>query len=134
MVFRFTDTPLLLLVVARSGPTRGTVVAGILARAGSHPAIDPERRRRTTMSDLHDPSEPGMMNIRNLSIKCGNCDTYQTLSAYSRREDWNVYTYECENDVCDPEVTRTYVEVPQDLDAFARRDPGWRGGKVHAGG
>ncbi len=81
-----------------------------------------------------DPSTPGMVNIRNLSIKCGNCDTYQTLAAFSRRDDWNVYSYECENDVCDPDVTRTYVEVPQDLDAFARRDPGWRGGKVHAGG
>lgn len=81
-----------------------------------------------------DPSTPGMVNIRNISIKCGNCDTYQTLAAFSRRDDWNVYSYECENDVCDPDVTRTYVEVPQDLDAFARRDPGWRGGKVHAGG
>ena len=71
------------------------------------------------------------MNIRNLSIKCGNCDTYQTLSGYSRREGWNVYTYECENDICDPQVTRTFLEVPEDLDAFARRDPGWRGGGRH---
>ena len=71
------------------------------------------------------------VNIRNISIKCGNCNTYQTLSAYSRREDWNVYTYECENDVCDPNVTRTIVEVPRDLDSFARRDPNWRGGGKH---
>ena len=71
------------------------------------------------------------VNIRNISIKCGNCNTYQTLSAYSRREDWNVYTYECENDICDPNVTRTIVEVPQDLDSFARRDPNWRGGGKH---
>lgn len=71
------------------------------------------------------------VNIRNISIKCGNCNTYQTLSAYSRREDWNVYTYECENDVCDPNVTRTIVEVPSDLDSFARRDPTWRGGGKH---
>ena len=79
--------------------------------------------------------DPGleMINIRNLSIRCGNCDTYQTLSAYSRREDWNVYTYECENDVCDPAVTRTLLEVPAELDRFARRDPGWKGGKRHAG-
>lgn len=81
-----------------------------------------------------DPSAPGMVNIRNLSIKCGNCDTYQTLAAFSRRDDWNVYSYECENERCDPAVTRTYVEVPQDIDAFARRDPGWRGGRVHGGG
>lgn len=76
---------------------------------------------------------PSMINIRNLSIKCGRCDTYQTLCAYTQREGWNVYTYECENDVCDPEVTRTLVEVPEDLDEFARRDPAWRGGRKHAG-
>jgi hypothetical protein len=75
--------------------------------------------------------EPGMINIRNLSIKCGHCDTYQTLTAFSRREGWNVYTYECENDRCDPAVTRTLVEVPADLDEFAHRDPGWRGGGKH---
>jgi len=73
------------------------------------------------------------INIRNLSIKCGNCDTYQTLSGYARREDWNVYTYECENDVCDPAATRTLLEVPVDLDEFANRDPEWRGGKKHGG-
>ena len=56
------------------------------------------------------------------------------MSAFRPGENgWNVYTYECENDICDPEVTRTYLEVPADLDEFARRDPGWRGGKVHAG-
>jgi hypothetical protein len=71
------------------------------------------------------------INIRNVSIKCGNCNTYQTLTAFSRRDDWNVYTYECENDVCDPNVTRTIVAVPRDLDSFARRDPEWRGGGKH---
>lgn len=67
------------------------------------------------------------MNIRNLSIKCGNCDTYQTLVGYARRETWNVYTFECENEKCPPAVTRTLVEVPQEVDEFARRDPEWRG-------
>jgi hypothetical protein len=71
------------------------------------------------------------VNIRNLSIKCGNCTTYQTLSAFARRDEWNVYTYECENDTCDPAVTRTYIEVPAELDSFARRDPTWRGGGRH---
>jgi hypothetical protein len=71
------------------------------------------------------------INIRNISVKCGHCNEYQTLSTFSRREDWNVYTYECENGVCDPNVTRTLVEVPRDLDSFARRDPGWRGGGKH---
>jgi hypothetical protein len=52
---------------------------------------------------------------------------------FSRREDWNVYTYECENQACEPEATRTLVEVPRDVDEFARRDPGWRGGAKHGG-
>jgi hypothetical protein len=72
-----------------------------------------------------------MINIRNISIKCGNCNTYQTLSAYRREDGWNVYTYECENDACDPNVTRTLVEVPAELDDFARRDPSWKGGGKH---
>ncbi len=71
------------------------------------------------------------INIRNISIKCGNCNTYQTLSAFNPREDWNVYTYECDNQSCDPAVTRTYVEVPREIDDFARRDPEWRGGGRH---
>ena len=76
---------------------------------------------------------PATINVRNLSIKCGNCDTYQTLSGFGRRQGWNVYTYECENDSCDPAVTRTLLEVPAELDEFARRDPGWRGGRRHGG-
>jgi hypothetical protein len=67
------------------------------------------------------------INIRNLSIKCGHCDTYQTLTAFSRSGDWNVYTFECENEICDPQVTRTLVEVPRQMDEFARRDPTWEG-------
>ena len=68
------------------------------------------------------------INIRNISIKCGHCQTYQTLSGFERSGDWNVYTYECEDDLCDPEMTRTLVEVPRDLDEFARRDTEWREG------
>ncbi len=76
---------------------------------------------------------PSPINIRNLSLKCGNCDTYQTLSHCRQRDEWNVYTYECENDVCDPAMTRTYLEVPADLDEFANRDPNWHGDRIHAG-
>ena len=87
--------------------------------------------------DVVEPAsgEPGdsVINIRNISIKCGNCNTYQTLASFSRRDEWNVYTYECENDTCDPNVTRTLVEVPRDLDEFANRDPNWRGGKKWGG-
>ncbi len=72
--------------------------------------------------------QPSTIHIRNLSIKCGHCDTHQTLCHFARRGELNVYTYECENDVCDPAVTRTYLEVPAELDEFARRDPGRHGG------
>ncbi len=72
-----------------------------------------------------------MINIRDISIRCGNCDTYQTLVAFGRREEWNVYTYECENQTCEARVTRTLVEVPRALDEFAHRDPQWRGGGRH---
>ncbi|MBZ0114700.1 MAG: hypothetical protein K8J08_19720, partial [Thermoanaerobaculia bacterium] len=57
---------------------------------------------------------------------------YQVLSGYERRDTWNVYTYECESG-CDPDVTRTLLEVPADLDDFARRDPDWRGGRRWGG-
>ena len=72
-----------------------------------------------------------MINIRNISIKCGNCGSYQTLTSFHRQDDWNVYTYECEGTDCDPAVTRTLIEVPHDLDEFASRDPEWRGGGRH---
>jgi hypothetical protein len=75
--------------------------------------------------------DPRSLNIRHISIRCGHCNAYQTLTGFSRREGWNVYTYECENQTCDPAVTRTLVEVPRELDDFARRDPDWRGGGRH---
>jgi len=65
------------------------------------------------------------VNIRDISIKCGNCGTYQTLSRFGRRDELNIYTYECENDVCDPAVTQTLVEVSREIDEFANRDPEW---------
>ena len=77
--------------------------------------------------------EASSVNIRNFSVKCGQCGTYQTLCGYERRGEWNVYTYECENDTCDPAVTRTLIEVPRELDEFASRDPDWRGGQRFAG-
>lgn len=83
------------------------------------------------MDDRAAARDPRSFSIRYLSIKCGNCNTYQTLTGFARREGWNVYTYECENDTCDAAVTRTLVEVPRELDDFARRDPGWRGGGRH---
>ena len=66
------------------------------------------------------------VNIRDFSIKCGRCGQYQTLCGFARRSDLNVYTYECENEVCEADATRTLVEVARELDEFARRDPDHR--------
>ena len=81
-----------------------------------------------------DTSGHASINIRDISIKCGRCNAYQTLAKFERRGEWNVYTYECEDGgACDPAATRTLIEVPVALDEFANRDPNWRGGKRHAG-
>jgi hypothetical protein len=77
------------------------------------------------------PTGTPTINIRNLSGKCGHCDTYQTLSHFEPRAEWNVYTFTCENDLCDPAVTKTLLEVPRELDEFANREPNWRGGGKH---
>ena len=76
----------------------------------------------------------GRVDIRSFSVKCGCCQTYQTLCGFERRGDVHVYTYECENEICDPAATRTLLEVPIELDEFARRDPDWRGGQRFTGG
>ena len=51
------------------------------------------------------------VNIRDISIKCGRCQSYQTLCGFEPAGEWNVYTYECENQVCDPEVTRKVEDL-----------------------
>ena len=76
---------------------------------------------------------PTPVNIRNFSVKCGRCETYQTLCRFEAGDEWNTYVYECEDTECDPEASRTVLEVPVDLDEFANRDPTWRGGRRHAG-
>jgi hypothetical protein len=76
------------------------------------------------------------INIRNLSVKCGRCGQYQVLAAFHPLdEEWNQYVYECEWPPCDADVegSRTLLEVPAELDEFSNRDPGWRGGRIHAG-
>ena len=62
-----------------------------------------------------------VIDVFMMSILCGNCDTYQTIVKFDKRLEKNVYTYECENDVCDPNVTRTIVEVPKHLDNSVKR-------------
>jgi len=79
-------------------------------RCDSAPVPPPEDR-----PDLH------VIDIFMMSVKCGNCDGYQTIVKFQRAKEKNVYTYECENEICDPNVTRTIVEVPRDLDNSTRR-------------
>ena len=73
------------------------------------------------MSANEDRPDLHVIDIFMMSVKCGNCDAYQTIVKFVRAGDKNVYTYECENDVCDPNVTRTIVEVPAHLDNSTRR-------------
>jgi hypothetical protein len=67
--------------------------------------------------------DPGqhVIDVFMMSVKCGNCDTYQTIVSFRKFPDKNVYTYECENDLCDPNVTRTILEVPKHLDNSTKR-------------
>jgi len=78
--------------------------------------------RLVTASD-NDSAAPDLhvIDIFMMSIKCGNCDTYQTIVGFAKGTDKNTYTYECENDVCDPNVTRTIVEVPREFDNSTKR-------------
>ena len=69
-----------------------------------------------------------MINIRDLSFRCGRCLNFMTLTEYVPREGWNVYTFECDAGSCDPATARTVVEVPIELDEFAQRHPACGGG------
>lgn len=62
-----------------------------------------------------------MINIRDLSIRCGQCMNFMTLASYEARDGWNAYTYHCEGGTCDAAAARTVVEVPVPLDEFAVR-------------
>jgi len=73
------------------------------------------------MEDTADRPELHVIDIFMMSIKCGNCDAYQTIVRFSKGPEKNTYTYECENDICDPNVTRTIVEVPRQLDNSTKR-------------
>jgi len=65
----------------------------------------------------------GKINIRDLSIRCGRCGTYQTLTSWEPGDGFNAYVYECENEVCAPVETRTILEVPVVLDLFYEAHP-----------
>ena len=66
-------------------------------------------------------SKRHVIDIFVMSIKCGNCETYQTVVGFKKYPEKNVYTYECENEICDPNVTRTLVEVPKEVDNSTKR-------------
>jgi len=72
------------------------------------------------MADLSAP-DLHVIDIFMMSVKCGNCDTYQTIVRFAKGADKNTYTYECENEICDPNVTRTIVEVPREFDNSTKR-------------
>lgn len=68
-----------------------------------------------------DSTDQHVIDIFMMSVKCGFCDTYQTVVGFRKLPDKNVYTYECENDICDPNMTRTILEVPSHLDNSTKR-------------
>lgn len=75
----------------------------------------------------------GSIHIRNISLRCGRCAAYPALAHFRRDQDWNVYTYACEPGTCVGEESAFDLFVAVDRDAFARRDPKWRGGARHGG-
>ncbi len=75
----------------------------------------------------------GSIHIRNISMRCGRCAGYPALAHFRRADDWNVYTYTCEPGTCTVEESAFDLFVAVDRDAFARRDPKWRGGARHGG-
>ena len=69
-----------------------------------------------------------MINVRDLSVRCGRCLNFMTLSGYEPRAGWNAYTFECDAGSCDPSTSRTVIEVPAEIDEFARKHPDCAGG------
>lgn len=73
-----------------------------------------------------DSPDVHVIDIFMMSVKCGNCGKYQTVTGFDKtsKSDFNVYTYECDFDQspeCDVNVTRTILEVPKHLDNSTRR-------------
>jgi hypothetical protein len=73
------------------------------------------------VEETEEHPELHVIDIFMMSIKCGNCDNYQTIVKFAKGPEKNTYIYECENDTCDPNVTRTIVEVPRHLDNSTKR-------------
>jgi hypothetical protein len=62
-----------------------------------------------------------MINIRDLTLLCGDCGRPLTLSEFSRREESSVYTYVCENRDCSYRGRSTLLELSRELDEFSHR-------------
>jgi len=76
------------------------------------------------MNGPEERPELHVIDIFMMSVKCGNCDRYQTIVDFRPEGEKNVYTYECDFDAspgCDANVTRTIVEIPRHLDNSTRR-------------
>jgi hypothetical protein len=77
------------------------------------------------MSETEDRPDLHVIDIFMMSVKCANCDRYQTVVGFDKSHpEKNVYTYECDFDAspqCDVNVTRTIVEVPKHLDNSTKR-------------
>jgi hypothetical protein len=92
--------------------TRSSMASPLFTPPSSyHPAVGATEER----PELH------VIDIFMMSVKCGNCDTYQTVMKFEKVGEKNVYTYECENEICDPNLTRTIIEVPRHLDNSTKR-------------
>ena len=73
------------------------------------------------LSASEDRPELHVIDIFVMSVDAGDADAYQTIVKFRKGAEKNVYTYECENETCDPNVTRTFLEVPTHLDNSTRR-------------
>jgi ribosomal protein S27E len=73
------------------------------------------------MPPVEDGPDRHVIDIFMMSVKCGNCDNYQTVVGFKKLADRNLYTYECDNAICDPNVTRTILEVPHEVDNSTKR-------------
>ena len=69
-----------------------------------------------------------MINIRDLSVRCGGCLNFMTLASYAPREGWNAYSFECETPGCEASVHKAIIEVPVEQDEFAQKHPACGGG------
>ena len=57
--------------------------------------------------------KPTPVNIRNFSVRCGQCDKYPVLASYEPSEEHNVYRFECDEV---PDCQPIFLEIPIELD------------------